>query len=235
MENSRKSDLLGVTFSERDISGYSFGSFGRIPAQERLGLFKLATLVQVHAGDQLICAGAKSDGFYILLQGKGEVRRSGGAGRMLVINRISVGEVVGEVAHLSGGYRTADVFSVESSIWARITADFSPEFTKEFPSFSYEVLVTMAKRVDRTTTQAVELATEDVPFRVLQALKGMAHGTESDGRDHGRISERPTHQRLAELVGTSREVVSRSIKILEDSGAIRQDGKSITIVNNRLP
>ena len=43
------------------------------------------------------------------------------------------------------------------------------------------------------------------------------------------IDERPTHKELAGLVGTSREMVTRALKELEDAGHISLDGKKLIL------
>jgi CRP/FNR family cyclic AMP-dependent transcriptional regulator len=48
-----------------------------------------------------------------------------------------------------------------------------------------------------------------------------------------RIGTRITQQMLADEIGSARESVSRSLRILTDSGVIRKEGKFIIVVNKQ--
>jgi CRP-like cAMP-binding protein len=41
------------------------------------------------------------------------------------------------------------------------------------------------------------------------------------------IPKRPTHREIADMIGTSREVVSRCLKTFESKGIIRADGREL--------
>ena len=75
------------------------------------------------------------------------------------------------------------------------------------------------------TVWALRLALFLLSDRVLKAK-------EEDGRQV--ISDKLTHQDLANMVGASREMVSRIMKDLADGGYIKAEGKKITI-KEKLP
>ena len=50
---------------------------------------------------------------------------------------------------------------------------------------------------------------------------------------HGEVSVKkmPVQQDIANMAGTSRETVSRTINILEEEGFIKRDGKDLSVVD----
>ena len=54
-----------------------------------------------------------------------------------------------------------------------------------------------------------------------------AHGTET--RRGRRINIRLTHQLLADIIGASRETVSRHLKRLEDRGVLKRVGRRLAV------
>ena len=216
-----------------DLSTIAVGVFATMSAAERAALIERSTVLHLARGEKLLRTGAPSDGVYLLLAGAAEVQRSGDSGRVVTLNRITPGEVVGEVAHIAGVGRSADVIAAEATVWARLTEPVTPEFLERFPVLSHHLLVTLARRLSQTTVQAVDLATADVPTRVLRVLLTLADRDMNSPDGRRSITSRPTHEQLARLVGSSREVVSRAIYLLEDAGEIEQRGRVIFINQRR--
>ena len=69
--------------------------------------------------------------------------------------------------------------------------------------------------------------------RVARVLKSLDDEIEEGGAKVYRITQRPTHQELAAMVGTSREMVTRALKGLEEDGCIAVHDKAITL--KRIP
>ena len=71
----------------------------------------------------------------------------------------------------------------------------------------------------------------DVYGRISRALLEMA----TRGEDGQLIIEEPiTHKEMAQIVGSSREMVSRILKDLEKGGYIGKQGRQL-VIRNRLP
>ena len=80
-----------------------------------------------------------------------------------------------------------------------------------------------------------EHALLSVKERLLYALLEIA---EREGERHpegdGIVFTRPTHQELADRIGSSREVVSRMLKELLDSDLLQAEGKVIRVTESAL-
>lgn len=85
------------------------------------------------------------------------------------------------------------------------------------------VIQELTKRLRQQDEQASSLSFQRVRQRTMGLLLRLA-------RDEGAISELMstpalTHQQIADMIGTSRETVTRAIKGLKADGWLEQDGK----------
>ena len=97
------------------------------------------------------------------------------------------------------------------------------------------MLATLAERLRRTNRQVESLALLDVYGRIAGTLLQLADD-QGENSDQGHtIAERPIHQDIANMAGTTRETVSRVLNDLERRGYLARDGRSIIIQDpNRL-
>ena len=100
-----------------------------------------------------------------------------------------------------------------------------------YDEFSGEHFKAVVKSPVRTLADKIEsLAFQDVYGRVVNVLLQMSN-TEGDKRI---VKETLTHQEISNMVGASREMVSKIIKELSVGGYLTTEKKSITI-NKPLP
>ena len=94
----------------------------------------------------------------------------------------------------------------------------------QYSKVALNVARVLAGRVRRDSSLVEELSFDQVLNRLAKWL--LRHVTE--GAD---ILPRLTQQDLADMVGTSRVVVNRSLRIMEETGAIRLERRRIVITN----
>jgi NTE family protein len=134
------------------------------------GLADLAAVcveVTYHGGDTVCRAGEEGDTLFVVLSGQLEVW--GGPDGERVINRLGPGEVVGEMALLSGGKRAATVTASRTSqLLALSRATFerhllpNPKMIEYFSRLLCQRLATMARgEVAARTTTTIQVRAED--------------------------------------------------------------------------
>ena len=99
------------------------------------------------------------------------------------------------------------------------------------PQIATALLAELASRLRKTDRQIESLALLDVTSRISETLLQLAseQGIESEGNVV--IRNRPTHQELANMSGTTRETVSRVLKQLESQGYIMSKGRQLIILH----
>lgn len=163
----------------------------------------------------------------IIASGAVRVFQSNPKGREVTLARLQSGDFFGEIALLTGYPRTANVIALTRSSLLEFSR---PDFAQHISSYNGLLLALaqfMADRVRLASGRLADLALLDVPHRLVRALERMAEPGKSEGPLT--VRSRPTHQELADLIGSSREVVSRCFKALEESGELICEGKTVHI------
>jgi len=168
-----------------------------------------------------------ADSVFVILSGRLVVRRQDSSGKELLLGIMGEGEIFGELAILTGGDRSADVLAHEPSIVAEI---FAAQFSKLLavsPRFSLRLMRALAERVQATSERLNEVSFLDLNQRLLQTLSRLATPVEIGGETMLLVRELPSHQELANLLGCSREAVTRGLKLLSAKGIIDvRDGQA---------
>ena len=89
------------------------------------------------------------------------------------------------------------------------------------------MIAELANRLRETNEQARSLSFQGVEERTRNLFERIARP--EDGDTKRLLTPALTHQQIADMVGTSRETVTRSIKQLKDSGWLAQEGKRYVI------
>ena len=120
----------------------------------RLRLVALAGRVQVlRARERLWERGEAGDHVYIVLAGSVDVLVPSDGGEVSVAV-IGSGEIVGEMAVLTGNPRSMAIAAREDSRLFRLEGDTVLGLLREFPELSLEVIRILADRLDRANARA---------------------------------------------------------------------------------
>ena len=162
-------------------------------------------------GTLLIQEGDQGDTLFIILAGRLRAFSVGERDREITYGVYGAGEYLGEIS-LDGGPRSASVITLEASRCAVVTRRTLETFIAERPAFAFELLAKVIRRARSATHSARQLALNDVYGRLKLLLDSLALA-QADGTRV--LSERLTHQEMANRLGCSREMVSRLMKDLE--------------------
>ncbi len=178
----------------------------------------------------LINEGDHSDSLYVILEGKVKVFTSDEHGKEFILSMQEAGDYFGELSLIDDSPRSASVMTLEKCRMCVISkADFQ-RCLEENPALAFELIRSLARRIRSLTERVRNLALLDVYGRVARTLLDMA--TEQDGNLV--IEQRLTHQDIANMVGASREMVSRIMKDLTAGGYVRVSNRKI-IIPGKLP
>lgn len=162
---------------------------------------------------------------YGVISGRLLITTTSEKGLELHLNVIGPGEVVGEIAFLDGGPRTATGRAAETSTCFEM--DRAPFFRllDRTPQLSTHLLQLVCKRVRWMTKLAADSAFLSVPERLAARLRDLArHGAAADSHEV-KISQAD----LAQFVGISRQVVNGYLRAWEREGRVELRRGSIRI------
>lgn len=178
-------------------------------------------------GEIIVLEGDPCPGLYFVVEGRVKVFKLSPEGRELILRVMGPGETFNDVPAFDGGPNPASVGGMEPSVIGLIPAAEIEHLVQEHPLVARHMLRLFAGRLRAFVDLVAELSLLSVEARVAKLVLVSSQNTD---RTHLRI----THQDMAAMVGTSREVVTRALRSLEDRGAIRREEGSIRVQDRRL-
>jgi len=171
------------------------------------------------AGDTLFMVGA----------GRVKVTILGDDGREIILSVLGPGEFFGEMALLDNEPRSATTIAVEDSELVSLSrADFEGVLSHN-PGIMASLIKVLTARLRHANHQISTLALLDVYGRVARVIVELGRDEGKRLKD-GRITfQRPTHQEIANRIGTTRETVTRMLKDLQRQSLIKVTGKEIVL------
>lgn len=165
--------------------------------------------VILHAGD-------KTEMLYVVLSGRIKVAIGDEQGKEVVLAILSSGEYFGEMALLDGGSRSANVSALETCELLSLSKhEFHQCLEKNF-SMAMVVMRGLVKRLRDADKKITSLALMDVYGRVARLLLEQAESINGQRT----IAKKLAKKDIANMIGASREMVTRVMKDLEMRGMI---------------
>ena len=178
----------------------------------------------------LFSKGDQSDALYILCSGKAKAVIHDENGREIIIATFGEGEYFGEISFLDGEERSATVMTKEPTQALVIYRNDFKNILFSNPDAVFHLLKELLKKLRKATDQVENLAFMDIYKRISHLFDDLARPHDNEWL----IEDKLTHQEIANMVGSSREMVSKILKQLQIGGYISIDKKQITI-HRKLP
>ncbi len=204
--------------------------FSHLSDQALESLASHATIKTFPKNAIIINEGDETGSFHIILSGKVRVYVSDEFGKELTLSLDSSGKYFGELALLDDEPRSASVITAEKSTCGLISKVEFKAWLSKNPDAPFSLIKGLSNKVRTLTDKVRSLALSDVYGRLIIELQNMAE--EKDGTRV--INDKPTQQDLANMIGASREMVSKIFKELIKGGYITIDGKSL-FINKKFP
>ncbi len=185
------------------------------------------------AKSTLIYAGDTADALYFVISGSVSVVIEDQDGRELVLSYLNPGDFFGEMGLFEGqDVHSAWVKAKEESEIAEISYSRFMSLVEKKPDLILKLASQMATRLNKTSQKVGDLAFLDVTGRVARALLDLAAEPSAMSHPDG-MQIKITRQELGRIVGCSREMVGRVLKVLEEQGLIEVSGKTMVVHGTR--
>ena len=178
----------------------------------------------------IINEGDTSNSLYIIASGKVKIFLSDEQGKEIVLDIQGPGEYFGEIALLDEAPRSASVMTIDASRFLVISKNDFSDYLGRNPDIALRLIRELTRRVRMLTASVKDLALRDVYGRIAAALSKLAT---SEGEKLV-INQKLTQQDIANMIGASREMVSRIFKDLTAGGYVKIEDKKI-IIQKELP
>lgn len=185
---------------------------------------ELAVSLEVSEGHDLFQQGDPGDALYFILSGRLEVSVLSADGRELTLNAMGTGEVLGEIALLDHGPRTATVSALESSRLMRVSRADLIEAVRENPELGIEMMALAGARLRWISSQLEERAFDPLRLRLARRLLYLAR----NAKDH---ELRLSQDALASHVGATRVAVANILGEWRKNGTLKISRGRIAVLN----
>lgn len=182
-------------------------------------------LCECQRGDVLFWEGDECEGLFILQQGSAKIFRLSPQGRQYIVRILQEGDTFAEVPAFDKGTSPVNVEALETCRAWTIDKHKLHELVMKYPTFAQKVLVNFGKMLRGMVRMVSEMAFYQVTHRLARLIDTELPQDKSAAW---------TQEQLAARLGTVREVVARSIKELERSGAIKMEDRRIQIADREI-
>jgi CRP-like cAMP-binding protein len=174
--------------------------------------------------EMVLLEGEPAANLYFVASGAVKVFKTSAEGKEQILSIVRPGESFNDVPMFDGGPNPASARTMGPVLLYGIKKNDMKDILRDHPQIALNVIKVLAKRVRHLVSLVEDLSFRHVISRVAKIL------FEHIGGEMGR-GPRLTQQEMAAMAGTAREVVGRSLKALEEEGAIKLDRHRIIITD----
>lgn len=189
-------------------------------------VYRLAEELNVATRQSVFAKRQDADAMYIVLSGRIKIFTNSASKKRKTFAYLKEGEFFGEMSLLEDTTRTAAAQAVEPSRLMVIRKKDFQRLLANDPKLAMYLLRTVCERLRRANEEIEGLLFRNILGRVAKAMLDL--GRRSGEAHNGGIllKERFTQQELADVVGTTREPLTRALSSLRRAGLVAQhDGR----------
>jgi CRP-like cAMP-binding protein len=183
----------------------------------------------IEKGEILLTEGGTSNYIYFVVSGLIKVYKSSTNGKEQILHIAPPGDSLNDVQIFGGESRNAaSIEALTPVVLYAIQKDDLKIILHNPPKLVINIFQVLAKRIGRDAKLVGELSSTQALGRLAKLLLGKYAGEEAT------IGSYLNQREMANMIGVSRERVNRSLKELEDRGAIRLHRHKVIVMNRKL-
>jgi len=191
-------------------------------------------------GALLFVEGQNPRGVFVLCHGRAKLSTSSADGKTIILKIAEPGEILGLSATVSGKAYEVTAELMEPSQANFITRQDFLNFLRDHGDASLRVAEQLSQNYHSAYEEIRSLGLSHSASEKLAKLllewahdgKGKASkGKDSKGKDEVRLTVTLTHEEIAQLIGTSRETVTRALADLKRKQLVQVKGSTVVLRN----
>jgi CRP/FNR family transcriptional regulator len=198
--------------------------FSDLDPAELESITKLVFEKTADRAEMVLLEGESAANLYFVASGVVKMFKTSAEGKEQILNIVRPGGSFNDVPIFDGGPNPASARAMGPVLLYGIKKNDMEAILRNHPQVALNVIKVLANRVRHFVSLVEDLSFKHVISRVAKIL------LEHIGGEMGR-GPRLTQQEMAAMAGTAREVVGRSLKELEEEGAIKLDRHRIIITD----
>jgi CRP/FNR family transcriptional regulator, cyclic AMP receptor protein len=210
-------------------TGDDQGFWGLLTEDDQAALSEIGRTRVFLPGTTMCAEGEAATDVFVLVHGWVKILSADRDGRELVFALRGHGDVIGEIAGATTGYRTATIQAVDTLRALIISYERFSSFLDSHPGAGRAYRQMIARRWNEAESMMLSRSVSSGAQRLAAVLLGLADspGDGQDGEVH--VTMPLSQAELASVAGTSRATVTRVFTIWRRRGILRTSQRGITI------
>jgi CRP/FNR family transcriptional regulator, cyclic AMP receptor protein len=168
---------------------------------------------------------------FVIINGKVKVSRVSDDGKEVILTILSDSDFFGEMALLDGLTRSANVTAMEDTEMFLIQRNDFLNLLEEHPEVTIALVQELTQRLRSADMKIKSLSLKDAEGKVANVILQLADNVGRIKQGKVEIEKLPFQHDLANMAGTSRETISRTLHAFAKKGLVELEGSKLRIVN----
>ncbi len=203
--------------------------FGGAPPGALDEIAGLASQDLVKEGVTVFVAGQRCTALHFVASGCGQIVVGSPDGRQRVLHRAFAGEMVGGVPFFDGKPYPASFVAETDCLLVRFPRERLLDLLSRRPMVTLSIVGALARRLRKMVSLVDAMSFADTQHRLWDYLVSSSEPVGA-GEYPRVLDPLPTREHIASVIGTVREVVSRRLSSLVETGHVRIEGRRATIL-----
>jgi len=187
------------------------------------------TLREYPKGSMIILEEEYGDIVFLVKKGTIKITRVNDEGKEVILSLMGENDIVGEMSVIDGESRSANVLAQENcELYAIRSEDFLKLLKNNF-EISLALMGELANRIRKSDQHIEALSLSDAEHRIGVSILNLSEELGVIIKGKVTIQNLPFQQDIANMSGTSRETVSRILKLFEDKNMLIKKGHTLII------
>ncbi len=189
-------------------------------------------LVKEYKGGEVILKPEDKGRIFLVKKGRVELYQISDDGKKFITEIIGPGNIFGDVDNDVTSERFVE--AVDGCVVCSIDENKFALVLDKFPSLSNKLLQQVSHRLVLAHKKAASLATDDVLRRFIKLMITLGRRRNESPKPHQMITDKYTHEHLAQMIGVSRQTITTIINKLEKRGLIKRVKKKFVFNKSQL-
>jgi CRP-like cAMP-binding protein len=204
---------------------------GRLTVADRAALLRLGSRRALGPGRRVVTEGDSSQHVEVLLEGYVKVTATTAEGQEVLLAVRGRGDIIGELAALSGGVRSATVTSCGRVVSSLVRHDDLVAFMESHPAASRHLAAVVGDKLQWANSRRADFVSLSARHRVARVLRDLATVFAGPTAGDSPIRIAVTQPELASIAGLREVTVHKVLREMRDSGVISTGYRCVIIMD----
>jgi CRP/FNR family transcriptional regulator len=221
--------VVGIILDDMSVNVASLQSsayFSGLSSEELDSIRKFIFEKAAARGEIILFEGEPAEAVYFVVSGVVKIFKTSADGKEQILYLARPGDSFNDVPVFDGGLSLASAEALtQVALYGVKKGDLETNL-QECPKLAMNVARVLSQRIEQVISLVEDLSFRRVTNRVAKILLENSEDTHEQ-------KHRLTQQEMAAMAGTAREMIGRSLKLLEEEGKVRLERNRIVITDEK--